>query len=87
VDTEDEEPGMTTVKETFQPIQAVGSSHIESFSFDPDTDTLHVVFVGGDEGDYLNVPVAVYRGWTQARDSFGKYWVRHIKDRYAYVSS
>ncbi len=75
---------MTVVKETFEPIQAVGSSHIQSFQFDPMTDTLHVVFTNGDEGDYLNVPVATYRAWTQARESFGKFWVRHIKDRYPY---
>jgi len=78
---------MTVVKETFQPIQARGSSHIARFQFDPETDTLHVWFAGGDEGDYLNVPVAVYRAWTQASESFGKYWVRHIKDRYAYVGA
>lgn len=64
--------------ETFIP---VGSSHISQVTFDPDTDTLTVEFDDGSEYDYLNVPRAVYRAFTQA-GSAGQFFHRQIKNRY-----
>jgi lysyl-tRNA synthetase class 2 len=59
------------------------SSNIESFTFDPETDTLTIQFRDGDEYDYLNVPPQVHRAF-QASGSAGQYFIRHIKGRFAY---
>jgi len=63
--------------------QTPASSNIESFSFDPDTDTLTVAFRNGEEYDYLNVPAATYRA-MQAAPSAGSFLHRQVKGRYAY---
>jgi lysyl-tRNA synthetase class 2 len=59
------------------------SSNIESFSFDPETDTLTVNFRSGDSYEYYNVPASVYRGF-QSASSAGQFHSRAIKGRYAY---
>lgn len=61
----------------------LASSHIESLTFDPDTDTLTVVFTSGDSYDYMNVPPQVYRAFAAA-PSAGQYFQRMVKGRYAY---
>lgn len=71
---------MTMVKET---TETPASSNIESFSFDPETDTLTVLFRSGDEYDYFNVPPAVYRSF-QSAGSAGSFFARSIKGRYSY---
>jgi lysyl-tRNA synthetase class 2 len=60
------------------------SSNIASFTWDPQTDTLTVEFVDGASYDYMNVPAAVHRAFQRA-GSYGAYFVRHIKGRFAYV--
>jgi lysyl-tRNA synthetase class 2 len=60
-----------------------GSSHIEEFSYDPETDTLTIVFDGGDEYDYMNVPIQLYREFQQA-PSAGQFFYRRIKNRFSY---
>lgn len=71
---------MSVVQET---TQTPSSSNIESFSFDPETDTLTVSFRSGDEYDYFNVPPSVYRAF-QSAGSAGQFFIRSIKGRYAY---
>lgn len=63
--------------------QTPGSSNIEQFAFDPDTDTLTVTFRNGDEYDYFNVPPATYRA-MQAAPSAGQFLNRHVKGRFSY---
>ncbi len=60
-----------------------GSSSIEEFTFDPDTDTLTVVFRDGSSYAYFNIPPAVHRALQRA-GSHGSYLARMIKGRYAY---
>ena len=36
------------------------SSNIDEFTYDPDTETLRVVFSSGDEYDYFNVPQSTH---------------------------
>ncbi len=60
-----------------------GSSNIEEFTFDPDTDTLTVVFRDGDSYDYFNVPQSVHRNF-QAAASAGQFFHRHIRQRFSY---
>lgn len=71
---------MTFVAETFV---TPSSSNIESVGYDPETETLHVVFRSGDEYDYFNVPPSVYRGF-QSAGSAGQYLNRVVKGRYPY---
>lgn len=59
------------------------SSNISEFSYDPETDTLSVVFSDGQEYDYLNVPPSVHRAF-QSAPSAGQFLQRNIKGRYAY---
>ena len=59
------------------------SSNIEQVDFDDATDTLTITFTGGDEYDYMNVPVSLYRQ-MQAAPSAGQFFHRQIKGRYQY---
>ena len=71
---------MTNVTETFIP---PSSSNIESATYEPDVQNLTIVFSGGREYTFYNVPQSVYRGLTAAA-STGQYVSRFIKGRYAY---
>lgn len=70
----------TAVAETFIP---PSSSNIAAFTWDPETDTLTVEFVNGDEYAYFNVPQSIYSGWT-ANGGSGGWFHRHIKGKYPY---
>lgn len=59
------------------------SSNIESFSFDPSTDTLTVTFRSGDTYEYQNVEPSTYRAF-QSAPSAGEFLARRIKGRYPY---
>lgn len=59
------------------------SSNIESFTFDPATDTLTVNFRSGDTYDYFNVSPSTYRAF-QSAGSHGSFHARQIKGRYSY---
>lgn len=71
---------MSAVAET---TEFPGSSNLESASFDPETDTLKIVFRSGETYEYFNVPPSVYRG-LQSATSAGSYFHRAIRQRYAY---
>ena len=71
---------MTTVNETFIP---PASSNIEEVRYEPDVQNLTVVFTGGREYTYYNVPAAVYRQLTLA-SSTGQFVRRNIVGRYVY---
>lgn len=60
------------------------SSNLESAEYDGQTQTLTVTFLNGDEYSYDGVPPEIYRGLTLA-GSAGKYFHRHIRDRFNYV--
>lgn len=60
-----------------------GSSNIGNVTFDGATDTLTVEFTSGDVYDYFNVPRSVFLAFKQA-GSFGQFFGRQIKGRYAY---
>ena len=70
----------TTVSETFVPR---ASSNIASFTYDPDTETLEVEFVSGDQYAYYNVPQSVYSAWT-ADGGSGGFFYRQIRGRFSY---
>ncbi len=59
------------------------SSNIESFTYDPDSETLTVVFRDGTEYDLFNVPRAVHISFQRA-GSYGQFYARQLKGRYAY---
>lgn len=59
------------------------SEVIRGFSYDEDTRTLFVTFTSGDLYAYQDVEREVVRGW-KAAISKGRYFSRHIRDRYAY---
>lgn len=66
--------------------QTPRSSNIESFSFDPDTDTLTVVFRSGATYEYYNVEPSTYRDFQRA-PSAGEFLNRRIKGRYGYAEA
>lgn len=66
--------------ETFEPI---GSSHIQSVEYDPDSEDMTVTFQSGDRYMYRNVPVGIYQRW-QTAGSAGEYFQRMVKGRFAY---
>ena len=67
---------------TFEMIP-VSSSNVESIGYDPETQILHVKFIGGSLYQYLNVPQIEYDQLINA-PSIGSYLNRNIKGLYAY---
>ena len=59
------------------------SSNIAEFTYDPDTETLTVVFQSGDSYDYFNVPPSTHRAF-QSAGSVGQFFHRHIRQRFPY---
>jgi hypothetical protein len=61
-----------------------GSSHLEKVDYDDSTDTMSVTFRDGRTYDYMNVPASTVRQF-QAAGSFGEFFNRQIKSRFAYA--
>lgn len=61
-----------------------GSSHLEHVDYDDSTDTLAVTFRDGRTYDYMNVPAQTAREF-QAAGSFGEFFNRQIKGRFAFA--
>ena len=60
------------------------STAIRGFSYDEVTRTLFVTFIDGDLYAYRGVAREVHRGFKDAF-SKGRYFSKHIRDRYPYV--
>ena len=61
----------------------VGSSHLQSYSYDPFTQTLTVVFNDDSVYKYFSVPQDVYQGLVDA-PSHGIYFGQRIRLSYRY---
>lgn len=59
----------------------VRSSNLASVGYDAATNTLEIKFCSGGVYQYATVPESVYSALMEA-DSLGKYFYRHIRDRY-----
>jgi hypothetical protein len=60
----------------------VTSTTFSSVGYDPDGEVLEVEFVNGRIYQYASVPRDVYEDLRLAR-SMGRYYLDHIKDRFA----
>jgi hypothetical protein len=63
--------------------QEVMSSNLEAVEYDSDNAMLYIQFHSGSEYVFLDVPQDVYEELMEA-DSHGKYFWKHIRDRYEY---
>jgi hypothetical protein len=61
----------------------VESEAIREIDYDPATSTLRVRFADGAWYSYAGVPAPVHAAFLAA-DSHGRYFQRHIRDRYRY---
>ena len=59
------------------------STAIRRFSYEPETRTLFVTFVSGQDYLYEDVPAEVARGFREAA-SKGRFFQTKIRDRFAY---
>lgn len=66
------------IVETFE---FIGSSHLQSATYDKESEDLTVTFQDGQGYRYLNVPPSTYRGLTLA-GSAGSYFHRNIRSRF-----
>jgi len=62
-------------------VPITGSSSISGAGYDPDTESMEIVFHNGRRYTYPDVPVHVYEG-LMAADSPGSYFNSEIKGRY-----
>lgn len=65
--------------EVFVPI---GSSHINEVSYDAQTQYLDITFDDLQQYRYLSVPQSIFEGLRHS-ESPGKFFYRHIRDRYS----
>jgi hypothetical protein len=61
----------------------IESSNLASVGFDSFTNVLEIEFHGGRIYEYYNVPFSIYAG-LMAAESHGKYFARHIRDKYRF---
>lgn len=61
----------------------VSSSNLASVGYDPQTNTLEILFHSGGLYQYFGVPPHVYQGLMSA-SSHGKYFHQHIKNIYRF---
>lgn len=61
--------------------ERLGSSWIESATYDDETGDLTITTTKGKSYDHHNVPLAVWEGFIEAA-SPGTYWWDKLKDRY-----
>jgi hypothetical protein len=59
------------------------SSHLQSYDYDPDTETLTIQFVNGSIYQYSGVPATEYWNMQQSGGS-GSYFVAKIRNSYPY---
>lgn len=59
------------------------SSHLQSYDYDPETQTLLVTFVNGDIYRYSNVPASEYYNFAQSGGA-GSYFHAKIRMSYPY---
>jgi uncharacterized Fe-S cluster-containing MiaB family protein len=59
------------------------SSVVAAIKYDPETDTLRVIYVSGSVYDYKEVPEKVYKEMKGAF-SKGEYLNKHIKPKYKF---
>jgi hypothetical protein len=64
-------------------MRPVNSSNLSSVGYDSWSATLVIAFRNGSVYQYYQVPHAEYHGLMNA-SSHGKYFHRHIRDRYSY---
>lgn len=64
-------------------LTVVESSMIYAVGYDPETETLHVVFNSGGTYIYENVPQDIYDG-LMAAESKGRYMHAYVIDMYPY---
>jgi len=62
-----------------QKMQSVASSQIDAIGHDPETNTLKVVFKGGNAYEYANVTAEQFDDFLNA-DSIGKHFGAHFKN-------
>ena len=60
---------------------AVTSGNLAEVGYDPETETLEVMFRHGGVYQYYNLPLIIYERLMQA-DSLGKFFNSEIKGRY-----